>query len=565
MIPYVEQVLNGEILVGKKIKQACQRFKRDIERSKSDDFPYYYDEQQAKKACDFIEMLPKTDGSTLKLLPFQAWLFSELYGWREKSTGFRRYDRAFISMARKSSKTYCAAGMAALGLLMEKTPAQNRQVLFVSNALSQAKLGYDMLSSELRQVRNKSKYMRQRLEVQKQAITDLETGSYAKALSSDNNILDGYAGTTVVIDEYHAAKDNKTYNVLKSGQAQEPNSLLAVISTSGLNLNCPMKNEYDMLSEVLDGKSQADRYFIAIWELDDREEVYDQNNWIKANPIFSEPSIKKRMTEKIQADVDLAIKHNSLIPVLVKNFNMWLQASEDSYISADDWDAGKSEPIPNLENKDVYIGVDLSKSNDLTAVSWIIPTGEGEFYVDSHAWVGTKYGLDSKIKRDGIDYRSMEQLGQCTITRLDSGIIDYDEVFEFIQELIGKYNLTVKAIAYDPYNFDALLTKFEKEDYPLFEVRQGTKTLNTPTRDFREKLFDKKIKHNGNQILAYAVNNAVLKTDNNGWQIDKARNSNRIDPIAALINAYVSAMDYYDEQEANQRANEYYGSAEFSF
>ena len=565
MIPYVEQVLNGEILVGKKIKQACQRFKRDIERSKSDDFPYYYDEQQAKTACDFIEMLPKTDGSTLKLLPFQAWLFSELYGWREKSTGFRRYDRAFISMARKSSKTYCAAGMAALGLLMEKAPAQNRQVLFVSNALSQARLGYDMLSSELRQVRNKSKYMRQRLEVQKQAITDLETGSYAKALSSDNNILDGYAGTTVVIDEYHAAKDNKTYNVLKSGQAQEPNSLLAVISTSGLNLNCPMKNEYDMLSEVLDGKSQADRYFIAIWELDDREEVYDQDNWIKANPIFSEPSIKKRMTEKIQADVDLAIKHNNLIPVLVKNFNMWLQASEDSYISADDWNAGKSELIPNIDDKDVYIGVDLSKSNDLTSVSWIIPTGEGQFYVDSHSWVGTKYGLDSKIKRDGIDYRSMEQLGECTITRLDSGIIDYDEVFEFIQELIGKYNLTVKAIAYDPYNFDTLLTKFEKEDYPLFEVRQGTKTLNTPTRDFREKLFDKKIKHNGNQILAYAVNNAVLKTDNNGWQIDKARNSNRIDPIAALINAYVSAMDYYDEQEASQHANEYYESAEFSF
>ena len=219
----------------------------------------------------------------------------------------------------------------------------------------------------------------------------------------------------------------------------------------------------------------------------------------------------------------------------------------------------------HLENKDVYIGVDLSKSNDLTSVSWIIPTGEGQFYVDSHSWVGTKYGLDSKIKRDGIDYRSMEQLGECTITRLDSGIIDYDEVFEFIQELIGKYNLTVKAIAYDPYNFDTLLTKFEKEDYPLFEVRQGTKTLNTPTRDFREKLFDKKIKHNGNQILAYAVNNAVLKTDNNGWQIDKARNSNRIDPIAALINAYVSAMDYYDEQEASQHANEYYESAEFSF
>ncbi|WP_235804682.1 terminase TerL endonuclease subunit, partial [Liquorilactobacillus capillatus] len=151
------------------------------------------------------------------------------------------------------------------------------------------------------------------------------------------------------------------------------------------------------------------------------------------------------------------------------------------------------------------------------------------------------------------------------ITRLESGIIDYDAVFEYIQSIIGKYNFRVKAIAYDPYNFDALLTKFEKANYPLFEVRQGTKTLNIPTRDFREKLYDGKIQHNGNKILAYAVNNAILKVDNNGWQIDKARNSNRIDPIAALINAYVAGMDYYEESEANQHANDYYTSAEFSF
>lgn len=564
MIPYVEQVLTGEVPAGTKIKQACERFKRDLERSKSDEFPYYYDEQQALKACKFIELLPKTDGSKLKLLPFQVWILSELYGWREKATGYRRYDKAMISMSRKNGKTYLAAGMAALGLLMEKVPAENRQCLFVSNALKQAKLGYNMLSSELRQVRKQSKAMRRRIKVQKQAITDLDTGSYAMALSSDSGTLDGFAGSTIILDEFHEQRDRKVYNVLQSGQINEPNSLLAIISTSGLNLNSVMKHEYDMLADVLKGKTSADRYFVAIWELDDREEVYDQENWVKANPLFAEPTVKAQMTKKIQSDLDIAIKQNNMIPLLVKNFNIWCQAEEDSYISADDWGAGKIGQ-PDLNNRDVYIGVDLSKSNDLTAVSWIIPTGEGQFYCDSHAWIGTKYGLDSKIKRDGIDYRSMEKAGECTITRLDSGIIDYDSVFEYIKQLVGKYNLTVKAVAYDPYNFNALLTKFEKEDYPLFEVRQGTRTLNTPTRDFREKLYDKKVKHSGNKILAYAVNNAILKTDNNGWQIDKAKNSNRIDPIAALINSYVSAMDYYQEEEEAKRVNAYYESEEFSF
>ncbi|WP_057746213.1 terminase large subunit, partial [Liquorilactobacillus capillatus] len=431
MIKYVDEVLVGNILVGKKIRLACERFKRDLERSKTDEFNYYYDEEEATKAVKFIESLPKTDGSKLDMQPFQEWIISELYGWKEKDTGFRRYDRAFISMARKNGKTYLASGIAANGLLREKSPAMNRQVLFVSNGLKQAKLGYNMLSSGLNQVRKKSKYMRQRVKVQKQEIEDVESGSKALALASDTSTLDGFAGTTIVLDEWHEAKDRKVYNVLKSGQAQEDNSLLAVISTSGLNLNVPMHAEYEMLNDVLNGKAEADRYFIAIWELDDREEVYDQDNWVKANPLFSEPKVKKKMTEKIKADVDLAIKQNNMIPILVKNFNMWLQASEDSYVSADDWSAGKTESI-NLNNRDIYIGVDLSKSNDLTAVSWIIPTGDGHFYCDSHSWVGTKYGLDSKIKRDGIDYRSMQRAGECTITRLESGIIDYDAVFEYI-------------------------------------------------------------------------------------------------------------------------------------
>lgn len=566
MIRYVDDVLSGKIVTSKKIKQACERFKRDLERSKSDDnFPYYYDEKMAKMACQFVQMLPLTDGGKFHLAEYQEWIVSELYGWRVKGTGERRYTQGMVSMARKSGKTYLAASLAAIGLLMENKPAKNRQVLFVSNALKQAKLGYNMLSSSLRQVQKSSRFMRQRVKVQKQQITDLQSDSFAVALASDTNTLDGYAGTTIILDEYAAAKDKKVYDVLKSGQAQEPNSLLLIISTSGLDLNVPMKKEYDMLSDVLAGKKQADRYFIAIWELDDREEVKDPDKWIKANPIFEIPAIKKRMQPKIQDDVDLGIDQDDLVPVLTKNFNMWLQAAEDSYISVDDWDKTTIE-TPDTTGMDAYIGFDMSKTNDLTAISWIVPM-DGRFYVDSHSFVGTKYGLDRKIKLDGFNYREGQKRGECTITTLDSGVIDTDAVFEYMKRLIMENQWNVKAICYDPWNFNNVLTKCERElpDIPMIEVRQGTLTLNTPTREFRDNLFQKKVIHDSNQLLRYSMINARIKEDNNGWQLQKkSRNSNsRIDPAAALMNAYVIARNYFDNQQKSKSLNDYYSSDEF--
>ena len=326
-----------------------------------------------------------------------------------------------------------------------------------------------------------------------------------------------------------------------------------------------MYAEYKMLSDVLAGKKQADRYFIAIWELDDRKEVTDPNMWIKANPIFEIPTIRQRMQPKIQDDVDLGIAQDDLVPVLTKNFNMWLQAADNSYISVDDWDNTEIKK-PDIHKRDVYIGCDMSKTNDLTAISWIVPI-DGRFYVDSHSFVGTKYGLDRKIKLDGFNYRAGARRGECSITTLDSGVIDTDEVFNYLVNLINKYQWNVKGICYDAWNFNNILTKCERElpNIPLLEVRQGTITLNVPTREFRDNLFEKKIVHNDNQLLRYSMINARIKEDNNGWQLQKkSRNSNsRIDPAAALMNAYVFARNYFNEQEQNQNLNDFYSSPEF--
>lgn len=565
-LEYADKILSGEIFAGEKIKQACERFKRDLERSQNDNFPYYFNEQQANKAIAFMELLPSTDGSKIEMLLFQKWILSELYGWREKGTENRRYNRAFISMARKNGKTYLVSGMGANALLVEQQPAEGRQILFVSNALKQAKLGYNMMKNSLNKIVKKSEFMRHRLKILNAEIRDLPSNSVAMALASDTSTLDGYAGTTVILDEWHEAKDRKVYNVLKSGMAQEKNGLLAIVSTAGLNPNVPMYEEYGMLSDVLNGKENADRYFIAIWEMDSKDWIEDENKYIAANPIFEHEEIKRTMLPAIRDDVQIALKQNNLNAVLVKNFNMWLQASEDSYISVEDWKAGEAETQPDIRGRDIYIGIDLSKTNDLTSVSWCIPLIEtNQLYCDSHSWVGTKYGLTQKIKRDGINYVALEQDGECSITKLASGIIDYEDIFNWLMQFIQENELNVQAICYDKWNANTLITKLEKEHLPLVEVRQGVFTLNTPTRTFREQLYDGNIIHSKNKLLTYAVNNAILKIDNNGVIINKNRNSERIDPIAALMNAYTQAMFHFEDIEGAKANNEFYISENFSF
>lgn len=564
MKEYINKVLSGEIVANKKITQACKRHLDDIEKSKDKDFPYIFDEKQSQKAIDFIELMPSTSGDEIKMLGFQKFIIGSLYGWRTKEHDFRRFNRTYISMARKNGKTYLVSGIGANALIMEKEPAQGRQILFTANSHKQASLGYNMLSSSLRAVSKKSKFLRQQLKIMNSKIEHTATNSFAMALASETSTLDGFGATVAIRDEAHESKNRKVENVLKSGMAQQKNGLLATISTAGLNMNVPLYEDYQFLSDVLEGKEEADRYFIGIWELDDVEEIHDQDLWIKANPIFESEEIKSTMLPAIQDDVDLGIKQNNLNAVLVKNFNMWRQASEDSYMSAEDWQAVEVEEM-DITGKPVYIGIDLSKTDDLTSVSWIVPTDDKKLYCDSHSFVATKYGLQDKENRDGLPYRELEKVGECSITQLESGIVDYDQVFDYIQKLIEENDLECLGICYDPYNANSLIAKAEKANYPMLEVRQGTLTLNVPTRSFRQQVFEGNVIHKKNTILTNAVNNAIVKEDNNGIQINKSKNSNKIDPIAGLINAYVFAMDYFENEGSRVADNEFYKSEEFSF
>lgn len=566
VLDYCNAVLSGELVANEKIKLACKRELSDRKRIDNDDnFNYYFDNKQALKAIKFMSLIPKTDGTKLEMALFQKWIIGELYGWREKGTGNRRYNKAFISMARKNSKTYVASCIAIASLLLENKPAKNRQVLFVSNALKQAKIGYEMASSELRQVVKLSPSLRNKLDIKKKQITKLDDDSFIVPVAGKAETLDGFNPTTAIIDEYHQAKDHAIYNVLKSGMSQQKNGLLCIISTSGFNLKGAMFEDYQVMADILNGKQANDRQFVAIWELDSREEVNDQDNWIKANPLFEVPSVKQLMIENLANDVETARQQGDLVPVLVKQFNMWYQSNSDSFISHEEW-AKTIVDKPDIHGKRVVIGIDLSKSNDLTSVSWIIPQDDGSFYCDSRSWVATKYGLIEKMKQDNINYKALSSAGECDITDLESGVINYQDIFDFIKHMVDENNLIVEGIAYDPWSFAYLLNQFEAEDWPLVETAQNNRVLSFPTKQFKEYLLNGQITHPNNHLLSIAVDNSVLIYDSTGnCRIDKTKHNNKIDPVAALLNAWVYTSNELIGGTDSEADNSYYESDEFTF
>nr|MDH3155483.1 terminase large subunit [Bacillus licheniformis] len=188
----------------------------------------------------------------------------------------------------------------------------------------------------------------------------------AYPISSDTSTGDGFASTVAIIDEFHESKDLKMYNVLKSGQIALENSLLAIISTAGLNPNVPMYKEIQMLKRVLKKEREMDDYFIAIYEQDDVEKEAElPETWIKSNPILEHPEIGQTIMESLKLDLVAPKEQDNLNALYVKNFNVWRQASEESFISIDDWNQCGTDKVPNLEGLDVYIGLDMARSDDL--------------------------------------------------------------------------------------------------------------------------------------------------------------------------------------------------------
>lgn len=560
---YAKKVVSGDILASKKNIAVAQRHLDDLKNAPLD---CYFDVDQANKAIKFIEMLPdpKTN-QPMPLMLFQKFIVGSIYGWRRRG-GFRRFTKAYISMARKQGKSLIVSGMSLNELLFGQYPKYNRQIYVSSSTYKQAQTIFKMASQQIKLLRSKSDLIRKSTEARKTDLAHITSESVFEPLSNNPDAVDGKDPTVAILDELASMPDDEMYSRFKTGMTLQKNPLTLLISTAGDNLNSQMYQEYKYINNILSGEVKADNYFVYCAEMDSEDEVNDESLWIKAMPLLESDEHRDTILRNIKADIqDELEKGTSFHKILIKNFNLWQANKEDSLINIREWENAEIEKdVSKIYGSDVYIGIDLSRLDDLTSVGFLFPQEDKTMLIDSHSFIGLRTTLEQKSKRDKIDYQKVIHNGEAETTRSPSGMIDYRQVIEFIADIIDKYNLNVKAVCYDPWNAQSFITTLETMmiDWDLIEVGQNFKQLSQPIKEFRMWIAERRLKHFGNDLLTIAVNNAVLTFDyEDNVKIDKRINRQKIDPIISIITAFSEARMHEFEIDWSS----IYESAEFGF
>lgn len=386
--------------------------------------------------------------------------------------------------------------------------------------------------------------------------------SKIEALSKDaGKTGDGFNPQCGIIDEYHAHKTSEIYDVLASGMATRTQPLMMIITTAGFELNNPAyRVEYQYVSKIVDPNNVEtnDQYFVMINELDPDDDIKDERNWIKANPIVA---ANEHGLNFLRGELEVALAvPEKMRNFLTKNMNIWVNMRDGGYMDMQAWsDCGKHESLPDLYGKECYVGIDLSKRIDLTAASFEFQLENGMFFVTSHGFM-PEDTFHERMKTDRVPYDLWVKKGWLTLT--DGAVVDYDYIRAYIKRLEEEKGWKIKEIGYDPYNATQFAQQMEADGYVMIEIRQGVQTLSEPTKDFREKVKARKVIHDNNDLLTWAMGNTVTKIDaQENIMLDKSKSSQRIDPAAALINAHVRASQNDDHLDLN----EYILSGGFSF
>ena len=556
-----DAVIRGEIPVCKEISMEMNRIDDLIANP-----GIYYDDQAINGFIDFCEQeLTLTDGSDLHLLDsFKLWA-EQVFGWYyfversvfepsadghggryvTKTIKKRLINKQYLIVARGAAKSMYGSLIQNYYLNVDvstthqittaPTMKQAEEILSPARtAITRAKGPlFKFLTEGSIQNTTGSKASRTKLASTKKGIENFLTGSLLEIRPMNINKLQGLRCKVATVDEWLSGDIREdVIGAIEQGASKLDDYLIVAMSSEGTVRNGSGDTIKMELMEILKGDYVNPHVSIWYYRLDEIEEVADPRTWLKANP-----NIGKTVTyETYQLDVERAEKAPAVRnDILAKRFGIPMEGY--TYFFTYD------ETLPH-RRRDFWgmpcaMGADLSQGDDFCAFTFLFPLRDGSFGVKTRNYITDKtlHKLPGAMR---LKYDEFMREGSLIV--LEGTVLDMEQVYDDLDAHIIEREYDVRCFGFDPYNARAFVERWERENGPfgIEKVIQGAKTESVPLGELK-KLAEERMLIFDEELMTFAMGNCITLEDTNGnRKLLKKRYDQKIDAVAAMMDAYVA-------------------------
>ena len=535
---YIDDVVNGRIIVGDYVRKCVQRHVDDTARIQDKDNPFYFDHATAVWVCRCFPILFKHTtgdlaGTPFYLMPWQAFIIYCVFGWKRKDNGFRRFRRVYIEVARRNGKSTLLAAIALFMLLLDGE--KGAQVYSAATKRDQAKIVWN----EARKMVSASRELKKAVEIYTNQLLVSTTDATFVPLSSDSKTLDGLNIHCGVIDELHAHANGDVFDVLDTATGSRSQPLIWIITTAGFNRQNIGYALREMVIEILNKNTPNDSWFGYIACIDDADNWADEAQWEKANPNLRYiPSLIEDLREKAKrATRSPAALNNFLVKCLCR----WTTQGKQ-WLSVSDWDQCKRPfTYDELRGRTVFAGLDVAEKRDFTAACLCFPPLNKD---EQHRYIWRFYLPEETISAHTAnrDFRWIEWVRSGELIQTPGGILDE----EFVREDINRWgkDFDLRFVGFDPHHARQLAGRIEADGFTMVELRQTHDYLSEASKLFEAQIATHALEHSCSSLMRWQIESVRAKADSAGniKPVKASSNSGKIDGIVAAVMALTLAI-----------------------
>lgn len=536
---YAQDVVKGNINAPKYVKLQCKEFLM-IADDKLKKYCLNKERLETIEKLLSLMVMPKglQAGRTIKdsLAGFQWLLIVAVLCtvYRDKPEK-RRYERAVFEICRKNGKTFLIGVIFLLLFFLEPKLSKFYSVAPDGSLSREVKSAiHDIIISSpalAGKYNGKDKFKMLR----DQITCNLTENDYFP-LNYSTSRLDGKLPNVFLVDEAGALPNPYAIEAMASGQLTILNKLGFIISTKYPTIQNPFEDECDYAKRVLDGTVEDDSEFSLLYEPDNKKDwASDDGILEQSNPLALEvPEIMDDLKKKRQQAIEIQSKRENFI---TKHCNIIYQGmGTESYISVADLQACRaSEPI-DWTGREVFLGVDLSMSNDNCSVAMCSYDEElGKVLFKTMAFI-PEGRIEEKNRLEKINYYDYCKAGWCIAC--GDRTIDYSVIEDYVLTLEEKMGVKINSLGYDRYNAISSAQKWESEGIVTVEIKQHSSVLHPPTKWLSELVEDGKVLYEPDKLVELNFDNARCTYDTNlNRYVNKKKSNGKVDEVVALINA----------------------------